>query len=193
MSYLSHPLETEGDSFHPTGRIPTRSLTPEGNSHSHLGLFDDDLWPYDSPFSTVHPLDECRECHAYIKHVDQTSIASDPAVQSYSRPGRTFFDGIEVGRQLQLEENSMYFSRYRGRLQLARKQYEESLLANSQYRDQAELLEWSLRLLRIILWHYRWLTTIWPWIALVGRKQEAGHLSKAVAGIWMQIFQAFLR
>jgi hypothetical protein len=81
--------------------------------------------------------------HAYTKHVDQT-FRSAPM---HSKEG-TFKDGIALGRRLQLEDDSIHFSRYRGRLQMARKQQEELHVSQHRYRERTKSLEAEIGVLR---------------------------------------------
>lgn len=140
MIYHSHPLEGTGVRVY---------LSSPSSSNDHLApkressTFIDDFPEPHSSFDTVHSLEECRDCHAYTKHVDQT-FRSDPM---RSEEG-TFKDGIALGRRLQLEDDSTYFSRYRGRLQIARKQEEELLLSQHRYRQRTESLEAEIGVLR---------------------------------------------
>lgn len=132
MVYHSHPLENE----------EINVIFAKGTicGHSTIPSTQKDFLENSMSFRTIHLLDECTECHVYTKHVDLT-LSTDPKAR-HSHKGRDLYlEGVEVGRRLQLEEDSMVFSRYRGRLQAASRREQELLVVHERYRQKVDRLE----------------------------------------------------
>lgn len=134
MLYHSHPLETEAVNVSFSTGLPAQRPLSLRN---HRGVVN-------SPLDTVHLLEE-SDYHSGAQQFDSTHYADIMYARAASDP---YLAGIEVGRRLQLEEDSMHFSRYRSRIQAAQRRHDELLTSREHYCLQVERLEKEVMTLR---------------------------------------------
>ncbi len=134
MLYHSHPLESEAVNVTLSTGLPVQRHITRRNHRS----------AFESPLNTSHPMEE-RSYHSNTDQFDGIHCAGPMYGGATSDP---YLMGIEVGRRLQLEQDSMHFSRYRSRLQAAQRRHNELVISREHYSLRVAHLEKEIMTLR---------------------------------------------
>ena len=134
MLYHSHPLETEAVNVTLSTGLPVQRPITRRNHRS----------AFESPLNTSHPM----EGMTYHSNTDQFDVIYRAGPMYAGAASDPYLAGIEVGRRLQLEQDSMHFSRYRSRLHAAQRRHDELVVSREKYCLRVAHLEKEIMTLR---------------------------------------------